>query len=597
MSNTEKKRQVIKVVGYIRESSQKQGMHGFRPGEQRLIISDYCRLQNFEVVENFEEWKSGGSATGRPEFMRMIEYVKRNKIRFIVVAETSRLFRNFDETREFERDLETNHGIFAIDARIDYNPREYLQSGIPDYVWEQRMQGRIAAEKYRRTLSKNVSEGYEGKRRNAGWVGPLSYGIEWCDEFKKHIRYNEDAKEIIKECYKLYLIGGKGFKALADELNNREYARPFIKKVNKQREDGTWYEEKSEATKPFTFYTVQNILSKQAYVGRQNKPPHLPLKTLDEKGNVGELEPLIDIAIFNQVQDRIKQNGVGKSSVKGMKNSRQSQTGRVYLFQGMIRHADCGMEMHGVPEKQRDGSYKRRYQCKGCKSGLCKAGVKSFRADEVESQIIELLKEMKIKDVPAIESELRSIIKITAKELIKPANTDNLTYSERQELIAINEALKQGFQWALGATKRRLELDDKARTKSKHALKYYDFQELRNILSDLAGSFGRMQDLASQKDLVQILFDEVMIGKVFPEEPDANLRYLKGVRGEVNYYEDLKKAGELKDLLRRFTPILFEEIQVSESQDNMTLKKVIFKPTGLFLLMNNGVKNPKKKAK
>ena len=104
MSNTEKKRQVIKVVGYIRESSQKQGMHGFRPGEQRLIISDYCRLQNFEVVENFEEWKSGGSATGRPEFMRMIEYVKRNKIRFIVVAETSRLFRNFDETREFERD-------------------------------------------------------------------------------------------------------------------------------------------------------------------------------------------------------------------------------------------------------------------------------------------------------------------------------------------------------------------------------------------------------------------------------------------------------------------------------------------------------------
>lgn len=49
-------------------------------------------------------------------------------------------------------------------------------------------------------------------------------------------------------------------------------------------------------------------------------------------------------------------------------------------------------------------------------------------------------------------------------------------------------------------------------------------------------------------------------------------------------------------MLRRFTPMLFEEIQVSEGEDEMPIKKVIFKPTGLFLLMHKGFKTPKKRA-
>lgn len=585
---------VIKVVGYVRESTSRQGRFGFRPGEQKVIIKEYCKFQKFEIVQFFEDWKSGGNASGRPEFKQMVEYVKENNIRFIVVAETSRFFRNFDETREFEKDLENNHGIFAIDTRIDYNPREYLKSGIPDYVWEQRMMGRLAAERFRRTHSKNVKEGQDGKRRNAMWVGPLAYGFEWCDDKKKYVKYREDAKEAIKLCYKLYLMeDGHGFQKIAEEVSRMGFQQEKVEITYKKRQDDTWQEERKIVMEDFTYYTVEGILKKQAYIGRQNTPPHLPLRTLNAQGEVEILEPLIDADTFNRVQDKRKGKPSGK---KRGENSRQAKTGRVYLFQGMIRHADCGLEMHGIPEPQRDGSIKRRYQCKGGKNGKCKAHQKSFRADEVENQIIELLKVITIKDVPSIEAELRSIIKITAKELTKPAQMESLTHTEKQELKAINEALKQGFEWALAATKRRLELEEKARTKSKHALKYYDFVELRNILSDLADSFRRLQDLAAQKELIQILFDEVLIGKPVPKEPHELAYYFHGSEGEVAYYEDRKKACELKDLLRRFTPMLFEEIRISESEDELPIKKVIFKPTGLFLLMNKGVKHSKKKS-
>lgn len=247
------KQPVINVVGYIRESTPRQGMHGFRPAEQKKIIQSYCNLHNFEPVQFFEDWKSGGTAAGRDAFQQMVEYVKQNDIRFIVVAETSRLFRNFEETLNFERELESEYGVFAVDTRIDYNPREYLDKGISNSVWEQRMYERLAAERFRRTLSHNVREGQSGKRSVGGWLGPLSYGIEWCDDSKKFVRYTEDAKDIIKECYKLYLMGGKGFKAIADELNGRGCTWPDIEIVRKQREDNSWSEERKTVHKPFTF--------------------------------------------------------------------------------------------------------------------------------------------------------------------------------------------------------------------------------------------------------------------------------------------------------------------------------------------------------
>ena len=113
------------------------------------------------------------------------------------------------------------------------------------------------------------------------------------------------------------------------------------------------------------------------------------------------------------------------------------------------------------------------------------------------------------------------------------------------------------------------------------------------MLKDLATSFNEMQDLAGKQELIRVLFDEIMLGKPRPEmlTEDEKMMHWVSTRQEDNY----RDAEKLLSHLRRMTPSLFEEIQVS-GEEGVNKPKVIFKPTGLFLLVTGGVKNPKKKA-
>lgn len=571
-------RGVIKIVSYIRESTREQG-YGFRPAAQRSNIKEYCKKHNFEDIKEFEDFGSGGDTKKRPRFIEMIQFVKRNKdIRFIVIAETSRFFRNLVETLNFEKELEEEYGIFAIDTWVDHDPRSYLQDGISPSQWAARMSARVRAEEARRYIQEVVTEGYNKKSSSGMYVGTVAFGLEWKDEHKKFIGYHPTESPMVKEIFKLYLTGQFGFTKLARHLNDKGFSRTEIERKEAIVGGGRVFK-RYEVKKPFTLEAVRTFLSNKSYIGIQNYPPHLPLLTLDDNKMPRNLTPLIPEDDFNRVQEMIKQNTRGGSSTGHKKTSRQK---RVFLLQGIAHSAVNGAKLHGVTDVAGQKTPCRRYMPSTNKSGSYEH-IPSMRADEVEEKIIELMRFIKIRDLHEIEKILREVVEASAGHK-KPGSIsviNNLT----DAIKALEKLQKTSYSHTNEVSIQNLTKDlaaHKDKVPTTQEMKYYDFIELKNVLSDVTGSFERLQSLAAKQELIEILFSQLFIG----EEPMIGVKPLMppAAYAHTTQSPEVLEAKELKALIQKFVPYLFEKIYVKQEMD---ILRVSFKPTGLFLLLND----------
>jgi DNA invertase Pin-like site-specific DNA recombinase len=83
----------LTYVGYLRVSTERQGVHGVSLQAQRDAILAYARLHYLVVDEWFEERESAAH-TGRPIFQKLVEYLKAGKARGVVFHKIDRGARN-----------------------------------------------------------------------------------------------------------------------------------------------------------------------------------------------------------------------------------------------------------------------------------------------------------------------------------------------------------------------------------------------------------------------------------------------------------------------------------------------------------------------
>lgn len=91
----------IKVAGYVRVSTDSQVRHGYSLDEQREEIVRYCDMQQYDLLEIFSDEGISGAQENEDEMtvardglLDMLVYVKEMGIRFVVVLNTSRLWRS-----------------------------------------------------------------------------------------------------------------------------------------------------------------------------------------------------------------------------------------------------------------------------------------------------------------------------------------------------------------------------------------------------------------------------------------------------------------------------------------------------------------------
>ena len=155
----------MKVVIYSRVSTSIQDYT--RQTEELL---EFSNNMNYEVVSTFEEKISGGKTNEeRPELMKMINYIKSNKIDKVLCWELSRIGRNTIEVLKTIQLLNDNcislyiknHNIETLNDKCEINPMSQFLIQILTSV----------SEMEKTQIRQRIKSGYESYRKNGGKVG------------------------------------------------------------------------------------------------------------------------------------------------------------------------------------------------------------------------------------------------------------------------------------------------------------------------------------------------------------------------------------------------------------------------------------------
>ncbi|WET00963.1 recombinase family protein [Flavobacterium sp. YJ01] len=187
----------MKIVIYSRVSTNNQD---YKRQTEELL--EFSKNMNYEVSSIFEEKISGGKTNEeRPELMKMINFIKTNKIDKVLCWELSRLGRNTIEVLKTIQLLNENcislyiknHNIETLNDKFEINPMSQFLIQILTSV----------SEMEKTQIRQRIKSGYDSYRKNGGKVGRK-------DGFKKDnetlLTEHKEVVKLLKQGYSIRKI-------------------------------------------------------------------------------------------------------------------------------------------------------------------------------------------------------------------------------------------------------------------------------------------------------------------------------------------------------------------------------------------------------
>jgi len=187
---------------------------------QRVILTDYAKEHNFNVVKEYVDDGYSGTNFDRPAFKEMLEDLKNKVIDTIIVKDLSRLGRDHIQTGYFVETFFPSQNIRFIsllenlDSQLqpDYNDNATFVMACNDYFSKQ--------------TSIKIRAILDMKKREGKFVGSqVLFGYMRDPEDKNHLVPNPETAPIVREVFKLALEG-KYPQEIADICNEKKYITP-----------------------------------------------------------------------------------------------------------------------------------------------------------------------------------------------------------------------------------------------------------------------------------------------------------------------------------------------------------------------------------
>jgi site-specific DNA recombinase len=368
------------AVAYIRVSSREQEL-GFSLAAQRDYLETYARERGFEIIERFQESETAKTAGKRPEFAKMLAYLKEHRC-VILVEKTDRLYRN----------LKDWIALYDLKAEIHFAKEGSVIS--PDSHSSERFLHGIKvlmAKNYVENLSEEIRKGMRTKAEAGAFPSAAPLGYRNTDDKSVGIEPDTATAPIVKELFEKAATGRHS----GQELTRWARSRGLRSK-------------KGHALAKDTI--VQQVLRNPAYHGTFR---------WGQKLHKGKYEPLISKAIFDRVQ----------KVLSGRANTSKGRV-RDFTYSGMIHCQFCGGLLSGSLVK---GRY-IYYSCTG------KKGCRKFYPEFLfEKETLKLLGALQIDESVAawITSEIEKM-----DEQEHPADEKRLAglASRRKQLKAMQLA-------------------------------------------------------------------------------------------------------------------------------------------------------------
>ncbi len=280
---------VRRAALYIRVSTEEQAKKGYSIPAQREDLEEYAKVNGYAIAGVFiDEGKSARKRyTARPAFMEMMEKVKAGEIDVILFIKLDRWFRNIADYYEVQKILDA-HNVAWKTTQEHYdtettNGRLYINIRLS-----------VAQDESDRD-SDRIKFVFQNKvSRGEAIFGNPPLGLKVED---KHIVPDPETAPIVRELFHHYEI-------------HRSISRA-VREVGEQFNRVLWLDG--------TRRMLANPLYKGVY-----------------RDNPAYCEPLIPPEKFDRVQELLKARSI-----------RHNQTGRIYLFSGLLICAECGRKMAG----------------------------------------------------------------------------------------------------------------------------------------------------------------------------------------------------------------------------------------------------------
>ena len=303
---------MIKIFGYVRESTMQQAMFGYNIEEQKRVIEDYCKYHYSDYkLEVFEERGKSARSLNRPELKSLLETVKKAKADKVVFHSLDRLTRDIKDLYmliEFfdKNKIELVSVMESLDLSTAIGRSHVFNSGVYAQLESER-----TSERTIRALKQAVLEG-----KYPFSTPPIGY-----ERVDKRLVPTQDKEQLDLVQYIFSSVASNEY--TLEDLQHEIRIR-FGKKVSDNR--------------------LRKILKEKLYIG-----------TMEYRGIVVEnfCEGIVDPVIFNRAS---KNHAFRKQSKKNL----------VYVFKNIVRCTNCDVPMvqtSGTGYKNKRYTY---YMCPVC---------------------------------------------------------------------------------------------------------------------------------------------------------------------------------------------------------------------------------------
>ncbi len=303
---------MIRIFGYVRESTMQQVVHGYNIEEQKRSIENYCR-NCYKDYDLFIYEDRGKSATtlNRPELQNLLDEAKHAKAQIIIFHSIDRLARNIEDLiylMKFfkQKKIEVISVMESVEMDTAIGRNQFLHSGLYAQLESER-----TSERTIRALKQGVTEG-----KYPFPCCPLGY--RKVDK-KLHLSDNQQEIDIVRYLFKT--IAGNYF-------NYSELCVELKKKFNIR----------------YDHIRLKKLISNRVYTG-----------VMEYRGIIVEnyCEPLIDTETFEMANNNMH--------IK--KHSRRNVN---YLFKNIVKCVKCSCYMTQTAGTGRHKIVYTYYICPKC---------------------------------------------------------------------------------------------------------------------------------------------------------------------------------------------------------------------------------------
>lgn len=229
----------IKVVGYIRVSTENQVDEGMGLEIQEDIIKKYCKEKKYELIKIYDDpGESGGTIEKRSGLLNLLAEAKEKKFEKVIVAKLDRIARDTFATLWIEKELK------KYDVELFSIAEPYRWDDPAQKVFLQMIS--VFAEFEKARITERLVSGRVKKFDKGGYAGGnLSLGYKTVEG---ELRINQEEAETVRMIKKLRRQG-LSMQRIAQRLNNEHVAT--------KRGGKYWYAS-----------TVRSVLKNSIYKGK-----------------------------------------------------------------------------------------------------------------------------------------------------------------------------------------------------------------------------------------------------------------------------------------------------------------------------------------